>query len=76
MNGKICFGIEDKNVEIDIVNSKIEGHDIEVLSDDNTQYTGVFCLKEDNSDMTDEEYNQFYEENNGLMSFLRDLESL
>jgi NAD-dependent DNA ligase len=75
MNGKICFAIQDKNVEIVVENSKIVEHKIETVEKEN-QFTKISYFNSDGSDMTDTEYDQFYDENTELIELLADLEVL
>lgn len=75
MNGKICFAIQDKNVEIVVENAKIMEHKIETVGSD-MQFTKISYFNGDGSDMRDDEYEQFYDENSELIELLADLEVL
>lgn len=75
MIGKICFGIKNKNVEIVVENSKIVEHKIETVEKEN-QFTKISYFNSDNSDMRDDEYELFYDENSTLIELLADLEVL
>jgi NAD-dependent DNA ligase len=75
MIGKICFAIANKNVEIVVENSKIVKHNIKTVQKEN-QFTKISYFNSDNSDMRDDEYEQFYDENSELVELLADLEVL
>ncbi len=73
MKGIIAFAIGNKNVEIIVENSKIVEHKIETSKN---LFTKISFFNSDNSDMTEDEYNQFYDENTELVELLADLEVL
>jgi hypothetical protein len=71
MNGQICFAIKNKNVSVLVKNGEISEHKI---YESGSLFTKLSFFNTDGSDMTEEEYNQFYDENTELIDFIADLE--
>jgi len=71
MNGQICFAVKNKNVSVLVENGNINEHKI---YESGALFTKLSFFNTDGSDMTEEEYNQFYDENTELIDFIADLE--
>ena len=71
MNGQICFSIKNKNVSILVENSEIVEH---TIYENESNFSKITYFNTNGSDMTEEEYNRFYNENSQLVEFLADLE--
>lgn len=73
MKGKIAFSIERKNVYVIVENGNIVNHKIE---ESESLFSKISYFNGNDSDMTEEEYNQFYNENTQLIELLADLDVL
>lgn len=71
MNGQICFAIKNKNVSVLVKNGEISEHKI---YESGSLFTKLSFFNTDGSDMTNKEYEKFYDENSKLVEFLADLE--
>jgi|BioPla2DNA2_1021312.scaffolds.fasta_scaffold134244_1 hypothetical protein len=71
MNGQICFATKNKNVSVLVENGNVSEHKI---YETGSLFTKLSFFNTDGSDMTEEEYNQFYDENTELIDFIADLE--
>lgn len=71
MNGQICFATKNKNVSVLVENGNVSEHKI---YETGSLFTKLSFFNRDGSDMTEEEYNQFYDENTELIDFIADLE--
>ena len=76
MDGKIVFGIEraNINVEIEIRNGKIESHEVEQVDSEQVENKVLFYHL-DLYEMTYEEYEKFYDENTELIDLVADIQS-
>lgn len=73
MQGKITFSIKGKNVYVIVENGNIVNHEIE---ENESLFSKISYFNNNDSDMTEKEYNQFYNENTHLIELLADLEVL
>lgn len=71
MKGKIAFKLGGKNVFVTVEENKV----LEVVKEDvESLFSKMMYFNEDDSEMTEEEYNTFYDENAGIVELLADIE--
>ncbi|MEN6291711.1 MAG: hypothetical protein ABFD07_06815 [Methanobacterium sp.] len=71
MMGKIAFKLGEENVFVTVEGNKV----LEVVKEDvESLFTKMMYFNEDNSEMTEEEYEAFYDENSEIVELLADIE--
>lgn len=71
MMGKIAFKLGEENVFVTVEGNKV----LEVVKEDvESLFTKMMYFNEDNSEMTEEEYSTFYDENSEIVELLADIE--